>query len=137
MKTAFVDTNILIDILAISHPFFQDAAQLFSLSDGKQISMSVSALSIANISYILRRQLSSANTQAVLRKLCLLITVLPLNDKIIKLALIDEDFTDFEDCLQYYTSLENKQDVIITRNLKDYKKSSLPVMSVAQFIGTL
>ena len=59
------------------------------------------------------------------------------HDKIIGLALNDSDFEDFEDGLQYFTAIENGQDCIITRNLKDYKKSRIPVMNAEQYLKTL
>ena len=49
----------------------------------------------------------------------------------------DELFSDFEDGLQYYTAIENEQELIITRNLKDFKNSRLPVMTAGQFIETV
>jgi hypothetical protein len=50
------------------------------------------------------------------------------------LSLNDNDFKDYEDALQYYSALENGDEAIITRNLKDFKKSKLPVMTAAQFL---
>ena len=44
------------------------------------------------------------------------------------------DKNTFEDGLQYFTAIENNQDVIITRNLKDFKASKLPVMTARQFV---
>jgi hypothetical protein len=67
----------------------------------------------------------------------LILQVLPLDDKIVGLALNDETFSDFEDGLQYFTAIENRQEIIITRNLKDYKNSKLPTMTARQFIETL
>ena len=62
---------------------------------------------------------------------------MPLDDKIIGLALNDNDFEDFEDGLQYFTAIENNQDIIITRNLKDFKKSKIPVMNAEQVLKTI
>ena len=60
--------------------------------------------------------------------------VLELNDKIIELSLNDESFKDFEDGLQYYTAVENQSNIIITRNLKDFKSSRIPVMTASQYL---
>jgi len=46
----------------------------------------------------------------------------------------DDSFNDFEDGLQYFTAIENNQNIIITRNLKDFKTSKLPVMTARQFL---
>jgi predicted nucleic acid-binding protein len=123
MKKVFIDTNIVIDLLSRRVPFYEEAAELFSLSDKKQIELAVSSLTIANTSYILLRQMDSNKVKSVLRKLRLILRVLPLNDKIIGLALNDEAFLDFEDGLQFFTALEDEQDLIVTRNLKDFKNS--------------
>jgi predicted nucleic acid-binding protein len=137
MTRIFVDTNIVIDLLSRREPFFEEAAELFSLADKKQVELSVSSLTIANTSYALLRQMDSNKAKSVLRKLRLILKILPLDDKIIGLALNDDNFSDFEDGLQYFTAIEDEQELIITRNLKDFKNSKLPTMTAKQFIGTI
>jgi len=46
----------------------------------------------------------------------------------------DRGFGDFEDAIQYYSAIENSQDIIITRNLRDFKSSKIPVMTAGEFI---
>lgn len=137
MKRIFVDTNIVIDLLSRREPFFEESAILFSLADKMEIELAVSSLTIANTSYALLRQMDPIKSKSILRKLRLIVKILPLNDKIIGLALNDDTFSDFEDGLQYFTAIENGQDLIITRNLKDFKNSKLPTMTARQFIETL
>ncbi len=137
MKKLFVDTNIVIDLLSRRESFFEEAAALFSLADRKQIELSVSSLTIVNTSYALLRQMDSNKAKSILRKLRLILNILQLDDKIIGLALNDETFSDFEDGLQYFTAIENEQELIITRNLKDFKYSKIPTMTAKQFIETL
>lgn len=137
MKKIFVDTNIVIDLLSRREPFYEEAAALFSLADKKEIELAVSALTIANTCYVLLRQMDSYKAKLILRKLKLIVTVLPLNDKIIGLTLNDETFADFEDGLQHFTAIENRQELIISRNLKDFKNSVLPTMTARQFIETI
>ncbi len=137
MKKLFIDTNIVIDLLSRREPFYDEAATLFSLADKKEIELTVSSISFANTSYVLLRQMDSNKAKSILRKLRLIVKILSLDDKIIGLALNDENFSDFEDGLQYFTALENGQDLIITRNLKDFKNSKLPVLTAKQFIETI
>lgn len=134
MKKVFVDTNIVIDLLARREPFFDEAATLFSLADQKQFELSVSALTIANTSYTLLKKMDAQQTKSTLRKLRLILKVLPLDDKIVDLTLNDTLFSDFEDGIQYFTALEYGQEIIISRNFKDFKNSSLPTLSARQFI---
>jgi predicted nucleic acid-binding protein len=137
MRKLFIDTNIVIDLLSRREPFYDEAATLFSLADKKQIELTVSSLTIANTSYALLRQMDPNKAKSILRKLRLIVKTLSLDDKIVGLALNDEAFSDFEDGLQYFTAIENGQDLIITRNLKDFRDSKLPTMTAKQFIGTI
>lgn len=137
MKRIFVDTNIVIDLLSRRDPFYEEAATLFSLADKKEIELAISSLTIANTSYVLLRQMDANKAKSILRKLKLIVKVLPLDDKIIGLALNDETFSDFEDGLQYFTAIENGQELIVTRNLKDFKNSVLLAMTARQFIETI
>jgi len=137
MKELFLDTNIIIDLLAKRDPFYDEAALLFSLADKKKIKLSVSALTFANTNYILLQTKKSSEAKHILRSLKLIVKVLSLDEKIVELALNDEDFTDYEDALQHYTALENSIDAIITRNLKDFKNAQIPVMTAAQFLQSI
>ena len=137
MKKIFLDTNIVIDLLSRRQPFYEEAADIFSLADKKKIELSVSSLTIANTSYVLLKQMDGNRAKTILRKLRLIVKILPLDDKIVGLALNDEIFSDFEDALQYFTALENGQELIITRNLKDFKNSKIPTFTAKQFMETM
>ncbi len=135
MKKIFIDTNIVLDLLGKREPFYEEAAKLFSLGDRGKINLSVSSLTIANTHYVLSKLKNAKTARAILLKFKILVAVLDLNDKIIELSLNDESFKDFEDALQYYTALENTSDILITRNLKDFKSSKIPVMTASQYLN--
>lgn len=134
MKKLFIDTNIVLDLLGKREPFYDDAAKLFSLADRGKVKLYISSLTIANANYVLTRLKSSKEARVILLKFKILVVVLVLNDKIIELSLNDDSFKDFEDGLQYYTALESEADIIITRNLKDFKASKIPVMTPGQYL---
>ena len=136
MRNLLLDTNIILDLLANRMPFYTEAAKLFSLADKKKLKLSISSLCLADVHYILSRQNPGIEVRSILRKFKVLVNVLPLDDKIVDLAL-NSDFHDFEDAIQYYTAIENDQDIIITRNQPDFKESKLPVMAAGEFIKTL
>ncbi|MCF8360428.1 MAG: PIN domain-containing protein [Prolixibacteraceae bacterium] len=137
MRKIFIDTNIVIDLLSRRKLFYEEAADIFSLADKKEIELSVSSLTIANTNYVLLKQMDGNKAKAILRKLRLIVKILPIDDRIIGLALNDETFSDFEDALQYFTALENGKDMIITRNLKDFKNSKIPTFTAKQFIESI
>lgn len=137
MTKLLVDTNILLDLLARRDPFYNGAAQIFSMADKELLVLSVSSLSFSTVYYVLSKSYRPDGAREILRRLKILVQVLSLNDKIIELALNDNDFEDFEDGLQYHTALENNQDIILTRNQKDFKKSILPVMNPDEYLVSL
>ncbi|MDP4227051.1 MAG: PIN domain-containing protein [Bacteroidota bacterium] len=137
MSKILIDTNIVIDLLAKREPFYKSAAQLFSLADKQKLELSISSLTFANTNYVLSRLKSTQEAREILRRFRVLIKVLQLNDKLIDLALNDTNFKDFENGLQYYTAIENEQDIIITRDLKDFKESKIPVMTADEYLVSI
>lgn len=133
MEKLFVDTNIVLDLLAKREIFFEEAQILFSRADKKQIKIYISSLTFANMHYILSRNIDEKEVRNVLRKFKVLVNVLPMNDKVLDLALSSK-LKDFEDAIQYYTAIENGIKIIITRNLKDFKFSNIPVMTAKEYI---
>jgi predicted nucleic acid-binding protein len=133
INKVFVDTDIIYDLLASREPFYQAAAKLFTLADEGKMNIYISALSFANIHYLISKQKSSHQAKQALRKLRLLVNVTGINEKIIDLAL-NSDFSDFEDAIQYYCALENDLEILLTRNLADYKNAQISVMTAQDFI---
>lgn len=135
MSRLLIDTNIIIDLLAKRQEFYLEAAELFSLSDKKELKLIISSLTFANTHYILSKQKSPEEAREVLRKFKVLVEITSLDDKVIELALSDSSFSDFEDGLQYYSALENEVDVILTRNKKDFKHSKIPVLTAKEYLS--
>jgi predicted nucleic acid-binding protein len=137
MKKLFIDTNIVLDLLAKREPFYESSAKLFTLADRNAIQLSVSLLTFANTNYVLSKLKSANEAKEILRKFKLLVQIVSLSEKIVDLALNDTAFKDFEDGLHYYSAFESNQDIIITRNQKDFKSSLLSVMSAQEFLSSL
>jgi len=133
MDKVLVDTNIIIDLLSKREDFYISASRLFTLSDHHKVDLYITSLTFANTYYILSKELKPDPVKEILRKFKLLVKVLPLNEKIIDLAL-NSDFKDFEDAIQYFTAIENNLEMIITRNLKDFKSTKIPVMTAETYL---
>jgi predicted nucleic acid-binding protein len=137
MEHVFIDTDVIIDFLTDRKPFSTEAAKVFSLIDQKKIKGCVSSLSFSNLYYVLRKFRPHKKVISSLQDLSELVDILKVDNDIIKSALLS-DFKDFEDSIQYYTAQENKKiDCIITKNIKDYKDTYLPVMTPETFLATL
>lgn len=128
MSKVFVDTDICIDLLSGRQPFHSVAQKLFSKADNGQVKLYVSSLSFSNIDYVLRSQYSASPSRKIIAKFKTLVTVLTVDSKTIDLA-IASDFSDFEDAIQYYSAIEHGLTTFLTRNIKDYKKATIKVMT--------
>jgi len=133
----FVDTNIIIDLMAKRKDYFQWAEILFDLGSGREIDLSASALSFANAHFILKKFNGNAAVKLALVELKNVCAALDLTDRILSQALHDDAFNDFENSLQYHSALVSNQEVIITRNLRVFKSSAIPVMTAEAFIKSL
>jgi len=135
MNKVFVDTNIILDLLGQRQPHYPFAAQLFTLSDNGKVKLYVSSITFSNLNYILSKQFTNKKARQILTTFKVLINILPINEKIIELALAS-DFSDFEDAIQYFTAVENNISTILTRNLRDYKPANISVMTAEDFVKT-
>lgn len=134
MTKVFVDTDVCIDLLSGRKPFNKTAEIFFSLADNRKVKIYVSSLSFSNIDYVLRSQYSSNHSRQLIGKFKTLVNVLPVDNKTIDLA-IASDFNDFEDAIQHSCAIENNLTTIITRNVKDYKKASIDILTPETFMA--
>jgi predicted nucleic acid-binding protein len=137
MKQIFIDTNVIIDFLANRQPFSDAAAQLFELAKQNKIKIYISAISINNTYYILRKVATHNKAIHLISEIGEYIEIQDLNRQIILKAL-RSDFGDFEDAIQYFSAMKTGNiDIIATRNEKDFKKSEIPVMAPDTIIKLL
>lgn len=129
----FIDSDIILDLLAQREPYYEYAAKLFTLVDQRKINAYTSPIIFANIHYILKKLKSNMFALQSLRKIKTMVNVLSIDEKVIEQSL-NSDFKDFEDAIQYYTAVNNGIKVILTRNISDYKSSKITVSTSEQFI---
>jgi predicted nucleic acid-binding protein len=136
MKSVLIDTDVLLDFYLDRKPFSDHSLQLFLKCEQKQCRAYVTPVIVANTYYILRRHATHHFVIERLQVLLNTIHVLAMDQKQV-LAALDAKFTDFENALQYFSAVNsNKIDAIITRNIKDFKKSALPVFTPNEFLAT-
>jgi predicted nucleic acid-binding protein len=133
MSEIFVDTDVVLDLLARREPFYSPAAQLFSLAENRALVLAVSPLTFSNLFYILRKIGDRKEAIKSLQKLKLLVKILSVSEKAVERALAS-NFRDFEDAIQYYTAIENGIHYLITRNTKDYQQDQIAVLTPQEFL---
>lgn len=135
MIKVFVDSDIILDLLAQREPYFEYAAKIFTLIDQQKIKAYTSPLVFANLHYLLKKLTSNTAALKSLRKLKTLINILPVDERIIEQAL-NSEFNDFEDAIQYFTAIKNGINLLLTRNKVDYKKSKIAISTSEEFLKT-
>lgn len=134
MTNLFIDTDVIIDFLIDRKPYSREAAIIFTLIDQKKLNGYVSSLTFSNLYYILRKFESQKKVISKIESLSKLLAILKVDNQNIRDA-IASGFPDFEDSIQYFCAMDCKEvEVIITRNTKDFKKSSLPVLTPGDFL---
>jgi len=108
MKHLFLDTNVVIDVLANREPFSDAATKLLDYGDKGKLSLYVSALSCSNIYYILRKEYGHKQIITLLKDIQAISTTLDVTGNIVKIA-TDSGLKDFEDAIQLATALSNKK----------------------------
>lgn len=135
MKRLFLDTNIVMDLLERREPFCHDAVRLFTMAYHKQVRLYVSPMTYATASFLLHKH-GPEGVKNLLANFRQLSSVSTANERTVDDSLASQ-FQDFEDALQYYSALAVKADAIITRNIKDFTSSKLPVMTAGEYLASL
>lgn len=130
----FVDSDVVIDLFTDREPYANPASELFELNEEGKVQLYLSAVSINNIYYIVRKFLGHKKTLAVIETLTEMTEIIGTTKAEIIQALNNE-FSDYEDSIQYSSAITIKGlDAIITRNTKDFRNSSIAVMTPLSFL---
>ncbi len=135
MRHYFVDTNVIIDMLANRGRFADAASELFDSAGRGEICVSICALSYSTIYYILKKYSGREFALQCLQDLSEYVCILPVDKGVIQEALFS-GFDDYEDAIQYYSARQDLSvDAIVTRNVKDFRLSELPVLLPGEYLA--
>lgn len=135
IKKIFLDSDVILDLLLERGQFFRDIALVFEKAKTEEIILYTSSICILNINYLLRKSYSKDAVEEILNKFLQYVKILAVDSAII-MASLNSNFNDLEDGVQYYCSLNNDINEIITRNIKDYKHSKIPVLTPLEYLET-
>lgn len=129
MITVLVDTCVIIDVLQKREPFWEDSAEIFRAVADEKITGVITAKSLTDIYYIHHRFSHNDNdTRAVLLKLLSLFSCADTTTDDCINAL-HSDISDFEDAVMVETAKRLRAEYIVSRNIRDYKKSPIKTIS--------
>ena len=130
-----IDTNILIDFFARREPFFEDAVKIFELCQKEIVEGSIAAHSIVDMAYILRKNFTLDELKKIFLRLCTIFKVEAIDVEKILRAIDDNEFKDFEDCLQMQCAVSFDADYIVTRNVDDFKAGNILAVTPQDFLN--
>ena len=131
----FVDTNVLIDFVCQRGDFADEANNLVALGCMGKVQLLTSALSYVTAMYVAHKY----DYQRVKESLIAVSSFIEVQDlkSSTVIEMLSSDWKDYEDATQNQTAISSDADCIVTRNIKDFGDSSLPVYTVEEILKML
>ena len=129
-----IDANIILDVLQKREPHCSYSSLIWKYCESGKAIGYVSVLSFMNISYVLRKELSPQKIESIYKSLSLIFNFADLTSEDVQSA-AHMKLADFEDAVQIQTAIRLKAEYIITRNIKDFKSSSVLACTPYDFIN--
>ena len=133
MIQVLLDNDVVLDFFLKRPPFNVEAKEIFDCAERGEIEIYISAITANNAFYTTRKQIDKATAFKAVEGLLKLVEVCRTDKSVLQNA-FTLSFTDFEDAVQCSSALAENLDAIVTRNLKDYKNSTIKVYSPSEFL---
>lgn len=134
MKKVFIDTNIMMDFLLEREPWVYQTASLLSKSQRQEITVYCCSLSFSTAIYMMHKyKYSREEIITKLKGIRQFLDIVNVGAEIID-NMLNSKFKDLEDSIQYYSAVTCSADVIVTRNIKDFVLSDIPIMTTEEFL---
>ena len=131
-----VDTNVILDVLLDRQPFSEDATRILALVEESKIEGFLCATTVTTVDYLLGRALTAMKARSALRRLLDIFEVAPVNRPVLEQALRSE-ISDFEDAVLEQSGRLVAVDAIVTRNIKDFRKSTVTVLDPVELLSAV
>ncbi|MDR2543189.1 MAG: PIN domain-containing protein [Treponema sp.] len=136
MKKIVIDTNILMDFL-FKREGHEKAAELFEYCFNEKIKGFICAHEIATLYYFLSKSVKDKiKTKKTLSSIINRFEIIEINAEILDKALVSE-INDYEDAIIEVSSEKIKAEYILTKNIKDFKKSITKAITPEEFLALL
>ena len=129
-----IDTNVLIDYILKREPYTESAEKILFLCKNRKIDGCIAAHSVMNMFYILRKEMTVSEIRLFIVSLSKVTDIIGVDKPKIFRAIVNENFKDFEDCVQMECAKEFCADYIVTRNIKDFQNSVIKPILPDEFL---
>ena len=131
-----IDTNIILDVLCGRAEFIEASSRVWKYCEINKLSGVISALSVPNIVYILRKELDPDKTKEIIDRILLIFDVAELKAEDLRKAAEMKTF-DFEDAIQMCCADRINADFIVTRNIRDFVSSPVPAVKPSELLDRI
>ena len=131
-----IDADILLDVLQKREPHYKDSALIWKLCETEQAEGYVSALSFADLVYVMRKELDAEKVLDVQKKLALIFRFADLTGADLIRA-VEMQWDDFEDAVQAAAAERIHADHIITHAVRDFKQSKVIAFTPAEYLARI
>lgn len=134
MDNILIDTDVLMDLFFDREPFAKFSTEILNRCEEKRLNGFITPVIICNVYYLLRK---TAKHQLIIEKIKQLLSIIEIieMDKDVVLDALNSEFKDFEDALQNFSAVQiGKINIILTRNIKDFKKSDLAILTPETYL---
>jgi len=124
-----IDSNVILDALMAREPWVKQAGDILVASAEEKITGYITASMVTDIYYIIHKHLKSREqAKMALVKLLAILDVLEVTGSDCEKAL-ESELSDYEDAVVVTCAKRHKIDYIVTRNVKDFKKSLVDILA--------
>jgi len=131
-----IDLNVVLDVLQRREPFYENSAAVLAAAETGRIQGLLVAHSVTTLFYLLQKSGSLAKARATLTNLLQFLEIASVTQMTIEQAL-NLDYRDYEDAVQMMAAVQCKADYLVTRNVKDYSPTLLPVIQPVDLMGVI
>ena len=132
-----IDTNVVLDYVLVRQPQFSNSTRVLLACQNDDVEGYLAFHSLSTIWYVARKNYNAQKRRALLLEITDFLTVVGAPHNSVIDALKNEDFHDFEDCLQEKCALEVNADYIVTNNVKDFSASAISAVTPADMLRIL
>jgi len=134
MDKILIDTDVILDFFFNRKPFAEYSTEVMNLCEENKIKGFTTPVIISNVYYLLNKTAKHDIIVEKIKQLLNIIEIVEMN-KAVVLKALNSEFKDFEDALQNFSAIENGEiKMILTRNIKDFKKSQLAVLTPETYL---
>ena len=130
----FLDTNILLDVVLVRHPFYVHSLEITDICTQSLVKGYASVLSFPTVAYVTKRGHTLQHMKTCIASLRSIITPVDCTAAILDQALYS-NFKDFEDAMQYFCARSCGADYLVTRNTEDFAPAEMAVVTPKEFLS--